>query len=123
MFTSLSNAITPKSIPAGPVNNPNADDVALPEDMKLEPLEDWDTIDDDLLSKLIYDTTVQVQKDVQTDEPKNDNKQLTPAEPCKNTQNPVQAQFNTINNTTKGQLLPQMYFPNSNVTINYHFHK
>ena len=40
-----------------------------------------------------------------------------------NTMQNVQASVSTVTNTTRGRILPQMYFPNSNVTINYHVHQ
>ena len=124
MFTSLSKAITPKTPSAVLVEkSPKQDLVTLPEDMQLESLDDWNTIDDEVLSKLIYDMTVQVQSDVQIENQDPKTAPATSTVTAENVQKQVKTQFNTINNTTKGPLLPHMYFPNSNITINYNFNK
>ena len=123
MFTSLSKAITLKTNATETVPKQTENIVDLPEDMKLEAIDDWDTIDDKMLSKIIQETSENVQNnDVQQDDPKTS--ATVPVENAKQpAQNQIQANFNTINNTSKRQVLPHMYFPNSNVTINYHFHK
>ena len=91
--------------------------------MQLEPIDDWDTIDDELLSNLIYKTTDQTRKN----ENSTSTKTVANVKSAKNPpQNVLKSQINTVNTvhkTTTGRILPQMYFPNSNVTINYHFHK
>ena len=126
MFASLSHAIAPKNLQADLPKDLHTPEnlVQLPKDMQLEPIDDWDTIDDELLSNLIYETTVQTMTS-------KENLGLTnTVTNAKSAQNPpktiVNSQVNTVNtvnNSTRGRILPQMYFPNSNVTINYHFHK
>ena len=130
MFTSLTKAIAPKNIPTATISNPQELGVALPDDLKLEEIDHWDTIDDKTLAKIITDVTPDEQISV-------DNTRRTAALPTETVavppqatqnyqmpnQNHFQAQINTVNNNSKSPFLPQMYFPNSNVTINYHFHK
>ena len=60
MFDSLSSAISPckkqKKDPTATVSkNPDTDET-LPENFKLVPIDDFDTIDNELLANLIYDT-------------------------------------------------------------------
>ena len=63
--------------------------------MKLEPIDDWDTIDNEFLSKIIYETSV----DIETNDKKDTdttlqtaNPEVPPHRPSK--QNSVQAQIN-----------------------------
>ena len=82
----------------------------------LEPIEDFDTIDDSILATLIYNTS---------DQNKNNNnsnqKQLevNPTVPPLPNPGILQTQVNNVSN--KFPMTPQMYFPHSNVTINYNF--
>ena len=99
----------------------------MPDDFKLEAIDDFDTIDDDLLANLLYDT------ENKANEKTNNNKVVlvnvtvesnqTAKSPFIPLQNNLQ-QFNNVTNQNQtSPFLPQMYFPNSTVTINYHFHK
>ena len=121
MFQSLTNAMQPKnkkqksSTPA-PANI-NIDDVKenLPT-FDLDPIEDFETIDDNLLVDLLNQTV----ENENTNSNNNNNQQLASA---------VVPQINTqvINNNSSGLppnfRIPPMYFPHSNVTINYNFGK
>ena len=144
MFSSLSNVlITTKRPKTCTVSKPQNDTspATAPEkgpapDIKdviqnlpafdIFPMDDFNTIDNTILAYLIYET------DANNDNPKN-NEIMTPVTPAKNPlqvipQNinipPIQNQQvqNTVN--VKNQripILPQMYFPQLNITINYNF--
>ena len=79
--------------------NMNNNNEGLPEDFKLQPFE---TDDDDFLLDYLCKNPLQ-------DE----------------TEKNVMKNTTTMNNnvTTSMPIVPKMYFPQSNVTINYHFHK
>ena len=132
MFQSLSNAMLPAAKRARTENSaetqskpPEMEDVKnnLPT-FNLEPLDDFDTIDDSVLQELMLDfpeeenrdpnmpvSTVQVSNTTQ-------NQQVPPVVTPQ--MQGINAQFNTVNNT-RFPRLPMMYFPNSSVTINYNF--
>ena len=96
------------------------------------PVEDYDTIDDTVLAQIVYDTENAEQIDKNTNQNNSNDTEAVPVQtPClplavhpnslehnvqKNTQN-------TKITNNKYPILPQMYFPNSNVTINYNFGK
>ena len=106
--------------------NPNIEDT-LPEDFKLVPIDNFDTIDDDLLANLIYETDTEQRNSDKKTQTGDLNVALATTPNHQNILKPTQ-NINTINNVTTNNtkcspFLPQMYFPNSNVTINYHFHK
>ena len=139
MFECLSNAMlpTPKKQKSKPTSTVTSDENSVPQDVHdvanklptfdLEPIDDFDTIDDTTLANLIYDipqTTENV--DQQIDKKINtmplqvvpQNLQTAQQLPQPPTQN-IQSHFSV--NNQKYPILPQMYFPNSNVTINYNF--
>ena len=133
MFQSLSNAMLPKKSPTNPTSTiakltnmtnttPDIHDVKqnLP-NFTLDPV-DYDTIDDSVLANLLTDFAEDAQNTNS-----NNNNALSP-EPNSNV--PVtqhKQQFNTqvINQNVPFGIprMPVMYFPNSNVTINYNFTK
>ena len=144
MSDSLSDAILPKKKKIEPTCtvslNPDQDvkDVILNlPSFDIVPVDDYDTIDDKILSELVY----QAEKDYQDSKTLNQNNNNN----CDKTENetaqvaanslalPVQPQVpefiqqsntqNTKITNNKFPILPQMYFPNSNVTINYNFGK
>ena len=92
----------------------------------LEPLDEFNTIDDKILSELLSDFR-------QEEENCDPNMALAPAanvtinQPIQPIVPPAQPLFPVINaqlntlNATRFPNLPQMYFPNSHVTINYNF--
>ena len=140
MCDSLSNAILPKHIkkasPTCTVSvNPDTNTIDINDvtqnlpTFDLELMENFDTMDDSELVNLIYETEQQDQNENKTDN--NDKQIVTVLDPkVPNRQNiaiPLQAknqnQINTQNVTNKYPILPQMYFPNSSVTINYNFGK
>ena len=134
----LSNAIIPKKVKTTtqPVSTVTSDqnDKALQEtelnlpNFDLEQINDFSTIDNEELAKLMYE----VPND-QTDKNEKENtmtlatkpQTVTGYNPINQQQiqvNPPQinTQVNTINNTPS---MPYLYFPNSNVTINYNLGK
>ena len=90
----------------------------------LQPIDDFSTIDDDELANLVYDMT-----SLETEQKENQTMNNTAVTAYK-AQNEVQlqgpnipqinTQVNTINTTPH---MSYLYFPNSNVTINYNFGK
>ena len=132
MFDSLSNALVkktctvskPSDTDSQQSNEPTISDVVqnLP-NFALQPLDMYDTIDDSILANLIYDSPNNEGTDKNKQEtekksetalqvvPQNVN---VPALP-----NATNTQVNVKNQ--KFPILPQMYFPHSNVTINYNF--
>ena len=103
-------------------NNEKENIVSLSDDMKLEPIGDWETVNDDLLAKIINETNVDLPVDSSAIQ-ENSTGIVSVQNWNPKVQTSTKTQINTINNTQKSPFLPQMYFPNSNVTINYHFHK
>ena len=147
MFQSLSDAMLPKSKKSKPPNATNAtascstepNTVTLADvqndlpNFTLQPIDEIETIDDSLLTNLIYDIPNETENNdpneqileenavaVQNQTPQN----ITPNFPLqpKTPKKTINTQFNTINNQAM-QHFPAMYFPNSNVTINYNFSK
>ena len=135
MFDSLSNVMQPTSkknkTPTATSAKSNNDDTQTPDilDVKqnlpnfhLDPI-DYDTIDDNLLSNLLTDFTDD--ENSNSNNNNNSNQAMVP-HPQNTTSNPNQ-QFNTqvINQNMPFAYpnMPTMYFPNSNVTINYNFNK
>ena len=129
MFQSLSKAMdtTPKrqrSIPSeAPSKPPEINNIVndLP-NFELNALEDLDTIDDKILQEIMIEFEANSNK--QNSENKNPNV-VAPLVPTCNTQvnqQQIDTQINTINQMPL-QRMPAMYFPNSNVTINYNFGK
>ena len=136
MFDSLSNALMPsaKKFKSATVSKPTNQDIdkqdkdLTVQDVKenlpsfnIEPIDDFDTIDDTLLANLVYDESL-----VPTNEPvtntninNNNTVALTPQNPPVSTHT-INTQFNTINQQAFPRL-PQMYFPNSSVTINNNY--
>ena len=143
MFDSLSNAITPKraKVPSFTVSKPpqsptecdktpensGQQEAIVPQvsDVKknlpsfdLFPIEDMATIDDNVLSDLLNNEFEH-----------HDNSALVPVTTTQNAVNPavpstINTQVNTINVPQRSvNRMPVMYFPNSNVTINYNFSK
>ena len=92
-------------------NTKNQQDQALvfPQDMEIE---DIDMPDDTLI-----DILTQI---------KNENKSVVPQpnvqDPPKSNSVVNVSSFANISHVNRQPLMPTMYFPNSNVTINYHFH-
>ena len=85
------------------LNENNSNNNTIPEDFKLQ---EFETEDDDYLLDYIRSNPIDVLIDVpQT--------------------NSVTNNMTTMNNTLSSSMpvIPKMYFPQSNVTINYHFHK
>ena len=140
MCESLSNAIKPKKQKPTctvSVNQETTTDVAnsLPT-FSLELMENFNTIDDAELLKILYETEQKEQeKNKQGDKDvkalqvaKNSTPNNVMPVPMQIT-NPLQQQnqntVNTLNTsvTNKYPMLPLMYFPNSSVTINYNFGK
>ena len=151
MFQSLTNALLPKSSNAiiAPKSNPTAT-VSKPPDISdildvkanlptfnLQPIEDFSTIDDDILANLVYDISTENDTN-QTNDKDDQNKtvalastnnvpqvnpqQIAPQTVQTNQSSQYHTQVNTFNNPPNTRL-PQMYFPHSNVTINYNFGK
>ena len=137
MFDSLTNAIQPKNkkikqkpeIATSTVTKNQTPDLQL-NDVKLDlptfelqEIADFDTIDDELLVQMMTDHD----KENTNDNINNNNNQTNPGEVAIQNQNVVQPpQINTqvINQNMLPQFrMPAMYFPNSNVTINYNFSK
>ena len=125
MFESLSNAMKPtakKAKVAETVSSPNDKEQDLNvHDIKqnlpnfqIEPLEDFDTIDDSVLANLIYDIDGQ-----DTNPPQRPNDTAKATVPV-TTQNNQVINYNNMQNLPR---FPAMFFPNSNITINYNFAK
>ena len=136
MFQSLSNKIQPKpkkaktaTVTSSNPPEPNENAIApvntemLNMNFDLQPIDDFDTIDDEALAKLVYN--------LPTD---NNNAKTQPTGAMsqfgqqQDLNLPVQPQINTqvITQNVQNQYLPRippMYFPHSNVTINYNFGK
>ena len=122
MFDSLSSALQNKcSKPTSTVtiasntNNNNNLQVAdakenLP-NFNLQPIDEFETIDDEAFTSIILDAEKLTNT---TNQDKTTNNAVDTVAPIQNIQNTV----NTINNNNIGHK-PFMYFPNSNVTINY----
>ena len=146
MCDSLSNAIKPKkskitsatcTVSVNPEHDMTPNDIvaSLPT-FNLEVMDNFDTIDDAELVKILYETE---QKELlNTKQTDTDENALQVAQkpsvnqPTSSTiamPSPLKQQnLNQINNpnsniTNKFPILPQMYFPNSSVTINYNFGK
>ena len=144
MFESLSAKIQPKNKKpktatvsiAEPKENAiatlNQDILNMP-DFKLEELNDYDTIDDNLLANLVYDLPTENQNvnnnnSTMTQDQGQTANAITPFGNNHQLNIPAQPQINTqfINRNVQNPAvprLPQMYFPHSNVTINYNFGK
>ena len=129
MFDSLTNAMQPKNKKCKPSGQPALANIDI-NDIKhnlptfdLEVIDDFETIDDTLLVDILNET---IDKHNNENSNNNNNQLLTSAPP------PIVPQINTqvINNnnnavtkTPPSYRVPQMYFPHSNVTINYNFGK
>ena len=97
----------------------------------IDPIEDFSTIDDTILANILYETDQNVNNnngnDTQTDTtqvatiPQTMPVPVSTSTPTKLTLNPQFTANSVTNNTFP--TLPQMYFPNSSVTINYNFGK
>ena len=130
MFASLTNALTPQNkkqkLPTKPAEtapNPNNNDSQDTDDKNviptfdIQPLSSFDTIDDDLLLQIVRETEQTEQlNQLQT----TDKAHVVPA--GQNVTNNTQVINQTIPNFPRLPM-PAMYFPNSNVTINYNFNK
>ena len=134
MFDSLSNALVSKGKKAKTCDvtettqdqdkeNPDIKDVInnLPT-FDIQPMDDFDTIDDNLLGDLIYETSTQDAQPKATGDknlPTTVSLQEVPQNINQNVQqNQVQNKFTFKNQNFP---VPPMYFPHSNVTINYNF--
>ena len=150
MFSSLSNAMQPKfkkikpkilatSIVTQDINDDNDDSQnntnpptpqqTVPDvnDIKenlpnfnLEPMDNFDTIDDTVLQDLLSDNFMDTNPITENIQPQ----AVTPA--VKNPPKTINTQVNTFHIPSQMQNFPRvpaMYFPNSNVTINYNFSK
>ena len=142
MFDSLSNAMNPTKIPQ--IKQPNATksqqkdkgndktpdlvDVKLNlPNFDLQPIDDFDTIDEELLANLVYDTNSDDQNQQKTTQNVASVLTKTTQTIASSTTTPSH-QINTqVINQNIPMLnfphLPPMYFPNSNVTINYNIGK
>ena len=151
MFDSLSNAILPKkSKPSSTVskpppqnkeNNTPAEKIPDIQEVKqnlpnftLTPIEEFATIDDNILSELLNDN-FEIPQDananqnnnnalVQLQNPTPNVPQTMEQNPTKSVPNPtINTQVNTINVPSHPMYrFPQMYFPNSShITINYNY--
>ena len=137
MFASLTNALTPQVKKPKIVNNtpkvactaPNTDE-NLPPDLadmnfnlpnfELQPIYDFETIDDDLLVQLVNEVEDPTRKTYQN---QTDNKTVVPVTTGQTVTNNTQVINQTMPNMPIMPRLPAMYFPHSNVTINYNFNK
>ena len=136
MFNSLTSALTPQAkkpkmtnkspTPAATAPNPNPilpldvndTNINLP-NFQLEPLTDFETIDDDLLLQIVRETE-RNENSATYSNPNDTNGQVVAIPPGKNVTNNTQVINQTMPNLPR---LPPMYFPNSTVTINYNFGK
>ena len=88
----------------------------------LYPIDDFNTIDDTILANLVYDNNLVTNNTTSSDAvviPQNQNIKVPQPQPPQTINN---AQVNTINTTPQDlPHLPQMYFPNSSVTINCNY--
>ena len=128
MFESLSKAILPpkQPKPSHTVTETNTEltienvQQNLPQ-FDLQPLEDYDTIDDETLANLIYDNPLENALSDMT------NKNVVAVPDGKSPQIPTQINNQVITNNNLPHQpfgrMPTMYFPNSSVTINYNFGK
>ena len=137
MFASLSNALTPKSKQPkiahaltnpqkGDENkeNPTINDIKqnLP-NFNLQPIDDFDTIDDSILANLVYHNYLLRPENINTNY---NNQGVASALSPQTAQTPqtINTQVNTINQSIPMQhfsCLSQMQFNNSSVTINYNY--
>ena len=136
MFQSLSEAMTPTNKRR---KLPTAATASKPEEIKevaqnlptfqIEPIDDFNTIDDHVLADLMLDFPLEPVQTPQAEQenrnpninaPTNDELAVTkdPRQPQKLQE--INTQFNTFNQN-RIPAMPQMYFPNSHVTINYNF--
>ena len=137
MFESLSDAMIPQSKkqkvkPSATVSVP-PDVKELKENlpnMNIEEIDDFDTIDDSVLADLMLDFPTENQNEAITSrnskvqDTQNNTSVVPTTTPNQNQKHHFQeinTQFNTFNQQRMMPSLPQMYFPNSNVTINYNF--
>ena len=146
MFDSLSNAMLPtvkkskhptstvtKAIADGQTGQENPIDNLATFD--LDPINDFETLDDNLLANLIYDNPTLTKGSDKENATANINspdaivpkmpQNMVPLAPTTTSANPqINTQVINHNVPTKNvnfPRLPPMYFPNSNVTINYNF--
>ena len=138
MFESLSDAMNPpmkkaKKIPSATVSKGiNINDVKedLP-NFQLEELSEFDMIDDTVLADLMLDFPEEQNKNANQEENVDPNirPQVTrqiiarpnvPNQLQQNNFHEINTQYNTFNQPRFPQI-PQMYFPSSNVMINYNF--
>ena len=135
MFDSLTNALQPKakkikpsasaSIATPNKQNNDVDIMDVKENLptfEIQPIDQFDTIDDSVLSEILLDADKllpQYNNTVAVNQNSNNNALTSPP------QANIQTQVNTINNHSHPQVpfnfqrIPQLYFPNSTVTINY----
>ena len=90
-------------------------------------MDDFETIDDSVLAELMLDFPIEEGINTEYEDP-NTKKGSQVGVPVPSPQNPVQLQnyfqeINTQFNHFQPRIpqMPQMFFPNSNVTINYNF--
>ena len=129
MFNSLTEAMTPKS------KTPKLSKAKEPAEMsvidvkqnlpnfELQEIDDFETIDDTLLAQILDDHDKQNTKN---SENSNNNNNQVAAGSSNTHQIQQNSQFNTQvfnQNVPASFRFPGMYFPNSNVTINYNFGK
>ena len=137
MSETLTNALQPKHHklpPSSTVTTEKNDEKDVQNFMSnlpnfdIQEVDDFDTIDDSVLANLIYDTdenssnnNSNLQQAVAT-VPNNPVSMPVEFQVKSNpTGNQITSNVNTV--TNKFPILPQMYFPNSTVTINYNFSK
>ena len=118
MFESLNEAITKKKAKVTPPKQQDIPEITV-EDVKQNlpnfTLEEFDTIDDELLANLVYE---EPQEDTNmTSVPSSNAINTVVTSTVTNTQSKV-LNFNRMPNLPQ---MPAMYFPHSAVTINYNF--
>ena len=130
MFETLTNAMIPKQkkqkMQESTTNTTTQQNITVQEvkenlpNFNLEPIEEFDTIDDTLLSSIILDAERLTSNNMNTSGTEvavmSANQEVQQKTPT------IGTQVNTINNHLPTQLqmqrIPQMFFPHSNVTIN-----
>ena len=134
MFQSLSDAIEiPEKkaklppVATAPPPQPTLQDVQdnLP-NFNLQPLDEFDTIDDNILAELM----VNFEQSENVPETQNSKPSVVvpvmspppPTHPLPLQNQEINTQFNTMNQFQMPRI-PMMYFPHSNVTFNYNFGK
>ena len=120
MFDSLANKIqtNPKKIKTVTVSKPT-ENKDLPPTFDIEPIDDFDTIDNKVLRDLLLDPNAMMTDD--SNQNFNNNNDSIAVSQANNPNQTINRQINTVNQPINR--FPHMYFPNSNVTINYNIIK